>query len=106
MPFTLKSLFFLNMFGFLILIAGSIFYILLVCVISVTVNVGRFLEFRTLTLYRNVTTQSVDDNLKGPKSSLIFSVNDKTITSTTLNGYITEISDNPNNYEESATIQM
>ena len=71
-----------------------------------TVNVGRFLEFRTWTVYRNVNTQTVDDNLKGPKSSLIFSVNDETITSTTLNGYITEISDNPKNYEEPAIIQM
>ena len=33
---------------FLSCISGSIFYILLVCVISVAVNVGRFLEFQVI----------------------------------------------------------
>ena len=45
------------------LISGSIFYIILVCVISVAVNIGRFLEFRVSITYDKTNQMDIKYNI-------------------------------------------
>ena len=44
-------------------ISGSIFYIILVCVISVAVNIGRFLEFRVSITYDKTNQMDIKYNI-------------------------------------------
>ena len=44
-------------------ISGSIFYIILVCVISVAVNIGRFLEFRVSITYDKANQMDIKYNI-------------------------------------------
>ena len=65
-------------------ISGSIFYIILVCVISLAVNVGRFLEFQVIYVpetnadggYENESNSTLISTLKNNLTSLAQSKHD------------------------------
>ena len=63
----------MNKTFFVLFILGSIFYIVLVCVISMAVNAGRFLEFRSWREDAKVTHTASIDTLKCQKVSALLS---------------------------------